>query len=116
MVIDDEPYVCGALKKVLERAGFEVETAPGPEEALFMMLKREPQVVITDVIMPDMNGRDLASELLSRHPHINHLFMSGYTADVIAHKGVLDEGVAFIQKPFSREALAGKVREVLGRT
>jgi FixJ family two-component response regulator len=60
-----------------------------------------------------MNGGDLARRLLSRHPHLTVLFTSGYTADVIAHRGVLDEGVYFLQKPFSRQGLSAKVREVL---
>lgn len=67
----------------------------------------------TDVVMPEMNGLDLARQLIRLHPDIKHLFMSGYTADVIAHRGVLDEGIAFIQKPFSMEDLAEKLREVL---
>jgi response regulator RpfG family c-di-GMP phosphodiesterase len=62
-----------------------------------------------------MNGRDLAKNLMSLYPHLRRLFTSGYTADVIAHHGVLDEGVHFIQKPFSRQKLAAKVREVLDR-
>ena len=58
-------------------------------------------LLLTDVVMPEMNGRDLARNLLSLYPQLKCLFMSGYTADVIAHQGVLDEGVSFIQKPFS---------------
>jgi len=65
------------------------------------------------VIMPGMNGRDLANRLMTIYPHLKCLFMSGYTANVIAHRGVLDVGMNFIQKPFSRNALAVKVREVL---
>jgi FixJ family two-component response regulator len=61
-----------------------------------------------------MNGRDLAKNLLSLHPDLKRLFMSGYTADVIAHRGVVDEGVHFIQKPFTIENLGAKVREALG--
>ncbi len=68
---------------------------------------------MTDVVMPEMNGRDLAKNLLSLYPHLKRLFMSGYTANVIAHHGVLDEGVHFIQKPFSIKGLAAKVREAL---
>ncbi|HSN24143.1 MAG TPA: response regulator, partial [Methylomicrobium sp.] len=70
-------------------------------------------LLFTDVIMPEMNGRDLALRLRSMHPTIKRLFMSGYTADVMADHGVLDEGVNFIQKPFARKDLANKVREVL---
>jgi YesN/AraC family two-component response regulator len=68
---------------------------------------------MTDVVMPEMNGRELAGNLLSRFPDLKRLFMSGYTANVIAHHGVLDEGVHFIQKPFSMKDLAGKLREAL---
>ncbi len=71
------------------------------------------QLLITDVVMPDMNGRDLVKELHSLNPQLKCLFMSGYTANVIALHGVLDEGVNFIQKPFALLDLAKKVREVL---
>jgi FixJ family two-component response regulator len=73
----------------------------------------EIHLLMTDVIMPEMNGRDLAAKLLELRPGLKRLFMSGYTADVIAHHGVLDDGVYFIQKPFSMKDLANKVREVL---
>jgi two-component system cell cycle sensor histidine kinase/response regulator CckA len=63
--------------------------------------------------MPKMNGRDLAKNLLSFYPYLKHLFMSGFTSDVIAHHGVLEEEIHFIQKPFSMQDLAAKVREVL---
>jgi len=66
--------------------------------------------------MPEMNGRDLAGQITMLYPGICLLFMSGYTSNVIAHQGVLDDGVAFIQKPFSMEDLAEKVREVLDKT
>jgi len=72
-------------------------------------------LLLTDVVMPEMNGRDLAGHLSALYPDIKLLFMSGYTADIIAHKGVLDEGAAFIQKPFSKVELAVKVRGVLDR-
>jgi len=65
------------------------------------------------VVMPEMNGRDMAREVQSLYPRINRLFMSGYTADIIAHHGVLEKGVHFIQKPFSGKTLAAKVREAL---
>ncbi|HEY5283991.1 MAG TPA: response regulator, partial [Polyangia bacterium] len=71
------------------------------------------QLLITDVVMPEMNGRDLAKRLLSICPGLKNLFMSGYTDDLITHHGALDEGVEFIQKPFSARDLADKVHEVL---
>jgi YesN/AraC family two-component response regulator len=70
-------------------------------------------LLMTDVVMPGMNGRDLARRLTALYPDIKLLFMSGYTANVIAHQGVLDEGVAFLQKPFSMKDLADKLRGVL---
>ena len=70
----------------------------------------EIRLLITDVVMPEMNGRDLAKNLLSFYPDLKCLFMSGYTADVIADKGILGEGVQFIQKPFSKQHLAALVR------
>ncbi len=68
---------------------------------------------MTDVIMPEMNGRELAKQVLSLYPDLKRLFMSGYTANVIAHRGVLEEGVHFLQKPFSMNDLAVRVRAAL---
>ena len=70
-------------------------------------------LLVTDVVMPEMNGQDLAEQLSADHPQLKVLFMSGYTANVIAHHGVLDEGVEFMQKPFSHRDLAAKVRKTL---
>jgi YesN/AraC family two-component response regulator len=70
-------------------------------------------LLITDVVMPEMNGRQLEEKLRWKHPEMKCLFMSGYTPNVVAHHGVLDEGVHFIEKPFSPGVLAEKVREVL---
>ena len=73
----------------------------------------EIKLLITDVIMPEMNGRDLAERMQWLYPSMKILFMSGYTADVVVNRGVLDKGVNFIQKPFSMRNLAVKVREAL---
>ncbi len=86
---------------------------PGEAIRLAEEYAGEIHLIMTDVIMPEMNGHDLAKKLLQNHPHIKQLFMSGYTANVIAHHGVLDGGVNFIQKPFSMQDLATKAREVL---
>jgi DNA-binding NtrC family response regulator len=71
---------------------------------------------MTDVILPEMNGRDLAKQIKAIRPAMKCLFMSGYTADVIAHRGMLDEGVQFIPKPFSMRELAAKVRTALEKS
>ena len=72
-------------------------------------------LLVTDVVMPGMNGKELSERLLESRPHLKILFISGYTADVIARHGVLDTGVAFLHKPFSADQLAAKVRAVLTR-
>ena len=73
----------------------------------------EIHLLITDVIMPGMSGRDVAKRLSERRPAIKCLFISGFTADVIAERGILDDGVHFLPKPFTREQLARKMREAL---
>jgi two-component system, cell cycle sensor histidine kinase and response regulator CckA len=100
---------------MLERIGYTVLAAATPGEAICLAREHAGKIdlLITDVVMPEMNGRDLANNLLSIYPALKRLFMSGYTANVIAHHGVLDEGVHFIQKPFSKKDLAAKVRETL---
>ena len=95
--------------------GYEVLTATSPAEALRVAGSHPEGIdaLLTDVVMPGMNGRDLADRVRAMRPGIACLYMSGYTADVIAHRGVLDEGVLFIQKPFSTADLSVKLREAL---
>ena len=95
--------------------GYTVLAADTPGKAV-RLAREHPgpiDLLLTDVVMPEMNGRDLAKKLLSNYPDIRRLFMSGYTANVIADHGVLDEGVHFIQKPFSLNKLGVKLREAL---
>ena len=117
-MVEDELAILDLSKRMLEKQGYQVFTAGTPAEAIRLAQEHtgEIHLLMTDVVMPEMNGRDLAKEMLSLYPNIKHLFMSGYTADVIAHHGVLDEGVYFIQKPFSMKDLAAKVREALDQT
>jgi YesN/AraC family two-component response regulator len=95
--------------------GYTVLAASVPGEAIRLSSEYSGPIhlLMTDVIMPEMNGRELAEQILSLYPDIKRLYMSGYTANVIAHHGVLEEGVHFIQKPFTIEDLAVKVRESL---
>ncbi|MBU1565729.1 MAG: response regulator [Proteobacteria bacterium] len=115
LLVEDEASVLKLTGRILTSLGYAVVAVSSPEEAV--RLASEPgrhfDLLITDVIMPEMNGRDLAGRFLSLHPGLRCLFMSGYTADVIARQGVLEEGVNFIQKPFSKVDLAAKVSEVL---
>jgi len=115
LVVEDEPSILTMEKIMLEDLGYRVLTAGTPSEAVGLVQEHanEIRLVITDVVMPDMNGRDLSERLLSIYPGMKILFMSGYTSDVIAHRGVLDEGVNFMQKPFSMLDLSIKVREAL---
>ena len=115
LVVEDEPAILKMGKMMLEKLGYRVLAAGTPGEAIGLAEEHASEIhlLITDVVMPEMNGRDLAERLQSLYPGMKILFMSGYTADVIAHRGVLDEGVNFIQKPFSMKDLAVKVREAL---
>lgn len=115
LLVEDDQAILKMTKMMLERVGYSVLSASKPEEAIEIANKHSGQIhlFITDVVMPEMNGRDLSKNILSIYPNLKTLFMSGYTANVIAHHGVLDEGVNFIQKPFSREQISVKVRELL---
>ena len=115
LVVEDEPAILRMTRIMLERLGHRVVAARTPGEAIEFArdYTGEIHLLVTDVVMPEMNGRDLARDILTMHPNLKCMFMSGYTADVIAHHGVLDKGVRFIQKPFSRETLGRRVREVL---
>jgi PAS domain S-box-containing protein len=115
LIVEDEPQILLLAKRMLEHCGYKTMGAGSPGEALLLLEKhRGPlHLLLTDVIMPNMTGRELKGRVEALHPGIKTLFMSGYTAEVIAQRGLLDEGLTFIQKPFSVQDLAGKVRRVL---
>ena len=117
LLVEDEPEMLTVVTLLLQRQGYTVFPAATPAEALRIAkeYKGRLDLLITDVVMPEMNGRELAQTLLRRHAKLRRLFMSGYTAEVIAHHGILEEGVHFIQKPFSIGDIAAKVREALGQ-
>jgi PAS domain S-box-containing protein len=115
LLVEDEPSILRMTKMMLEKKGYSVLPAATPGEAIDLAKTHSDKIhlLMTDVVMPEMNGRELAKKITNFHPDIGMLFMSGYTANVIAHHGVLDDGVAFIQKPFSLDDLTEKVRELL---
>jgi len=115
LVVEDEPDVRKIVCKVLGLNGYKVMEASGPVEALALAEKSEGNIdlLLTDVIMPIMNGRELDNQLKKLKPGVKTLFMSGYTNGVIDDGGILPEGVNFLQKPFTPDALAANVRKVL---
>ncbi|MCP4692753.1 MAG: response regulator [Desulfobacterales bacterium] len=117
MLVEDEKAVLNMVRKTLSRCGYRVLTASNGEEAIRVCRQQHPEVIdilVTDVVMPgELNGAELAEHVMSSHPEIKVLYMSGHTNDAIAHYGVLDQGVAFLQKPFALDMVARKVREVL---
>ncbi len=115
LVVEDEEQVLALVRTVLERHGYAVLAARHPEDGLALAAAHAGPIhlLLADVVMPGMNGRDLYARIAALRPDVRCLFVSGYTADVIAHQGVLDEGVQFLQKPFSIPALATAVRAVL---
>jgi PAS domain S-box-containing protein len=115
LVVEDEPATLRMTSMMLKRLGYQVLAASTPEQAMAQTRTHSDQIhlLLVDVVMPEMNGKDLAEILLAQAPGIRCLFMSGYTADVIASHGILEEGLHFVQKPFSMRDLAKKVRETL---
>jgi hypothetical protein len=115
LLVEDEPGVRAIACGILTRAGYKVLEAEDGAAALRLCdATREPiHLVLTDVVMPGMSGRELVEQLAHHRPDAKVLFMSGYTDDTVVHHGVLDQGIAFLQKPIMPDALTKKVREVL---
>jgi len=115
LLVEDDEMILDFGRIILERYGYTVLSAPTPDSAICLAngCTGPIHLLITDVVMPGMNGKDLKEKLQAIKPGFKCIFMSGYTANVIAHHGVLDEGIHFLQKPFSVKTLAEKVREIL---
>ncbi len=115
LLVEDESAILKLTTMQLERQGYTVLASNTPGEAIRLAREYIGQIhlLMTDIVMPEMSGQDLAQRLGSFNPDLKCLFMSGYTADIIAHHGVVNEGVFFIQKPFSQRDLAVRVREAL---
>lgn len=103
--------------RILERCGYKVLPASSAGDAIVLAQQYEGPIdlLLTDVVMPHMDGRELATRLVEMRPELEVLYASGYTRDIIAHHGVLDEGIHFVAKPFTLDTLTARVREVLGQ-
>jgi two-component system, cell cycle sensor histidine kinase and response regulator CckA len=115
LLVEDEGTVRSVAREVLQMVGYTVLEAASGEEALQRVEQHSGAIhlLVTDVVMPGMNGRELAARLAVDYPHVQVLYLSGYTDDAIAHHGVLQAGIELLHKPFTPDALARRVREVL---
>jgi CheY-like chemotaxis protein len=115
LLVEDQPEVRAVARAILARQGYTVLEAGHGKDALQIVEHHHDDIhlLLTDVVMPAMSGRELAQRLLEQRPHVRVLYTSGYTDEAIVHHGVIEPGVAFIQKPFTTVNLLRKVREVL---
>jgi len=115
LIVEDDKSFLNICKTFLERLGYTVLNTQMPKQAIHLAEKHIGNIhmVITDVVMPEMNGVELLERLITIMPGMKCLYMSGYTSNIIFHNGLLYEGVNFIQKPFSMKMLAEKIREIL---
>jgi two-component system cell cycle sensor histidine kinase/response regulator CckA len=114
LVVEDEDTVRDLVCRMLSGAGYDVIEARGGPEAVRLAKERKTiHLLMTDVVMPEMSGRMVRDRVTALHPDVKVLYLSGYTDNVVAHQGVLETGVHFLQKPFTAPALAAKVREAL---
>lgn len=115
LVVEDDPAVREVMVRILREQGYTVLEAASADEALQIAARAEGiQLLLTDVVMPKMSGKALAERLRVIYPNLKVLYVSGYSDNAIAHHGIFEKGIAFLQKPFTIAALARKVREVLG--
>jgi CheY-like chemotaxis protein len=116
LIVEDAAAVRTVTRQVLERQGYTVLEAPNGDAALQIAAKHHGPIhlLLTDVVMPGASGRQLAEQLVRLRPEIAVLYVSGYTDDAVVRHGVLESGVAYLQKPFTADRLAHRVREVLG--
>lgn len=115
LVVEDEPQILEFIRIILEESGYSVLAAESPQQAMICCINHSETIdlLLTDIVMPGMDGKELQQEILAIRPDIRVLFMSGYTSDIIACKGILEEGTDFIHKPFQVKNLLNKIRRVL---
>ena len=115
LVVEDEKGVLSLVSETLKSEGYKLLEAEGAAQALEIaeQYTKPIHLLLTDVVMPQSGGKELAKRLSARHPETKVLYMSGYTDDAIVRHGILEDGTSFLQKPFTPSVLARKVREVL---
>lgn len=115
LLVEDDVTLCEMTQRMIETFGYTVTSARSPDEALLLFESgcQDFVLLLTDVVMPGMNGRQLAEIVTDKCPDIKVMFMSGYTSDAIVHRGVIEENVSFIQKPFRTKDLAAKIQEAI---
>ncbi len=116
LLVEDDDMARAAALAMLETLGCKVIKAANAEDAIQASEEHQGPIdlLLTDVVMPKMSGRELADELRKKRPEMKVLYMSGYTPNAIVHQGILDEGTKFLQKPFTLMTLSAKMAEVLG--
>ena len=116
LLVEDDEYVRNLVNIILKQKGYTILVAEDGNHALTLLEKHDGPVsmMLTDVVMPGMNGREIYNKAAQKYPGLKVLYMSGYTTNVIAHHGILEKGVEFIQKPFTARDLATKIRKMLG--
>jgi two-component system cell cycle sensor histidine kinase/response regulator CckA len=117
LIVEDEESILNLSKEMLEMLGYKVLAVNETDQALRLAREYNGNIdlLLTDVMMPGMNGKELSDRIIAFKPGLKRLYMSGYTSDVIARQGILEEDIQFIPKPFSFTDLASKVRETLGQ-
>lgn len=115
LVVEDEPTIRGLLREVLERAGYCVFACATPDEGIAVCAARKHNIdlLLTDVVLPGMNGLEMASQITAIQPGLQVVFMSGYTEHALVKDGVLDGKVEYLQKPFSLDTLRQRVKRLL---
>jgi two-component system, cell cycle sensor histidine kinase and response regulator CckA len=113
LLVEDDTCVRNLVAELLKSYGYNLMVAENPKQALAICRKHSIDLLLSDVIMPDFNGPELYSEMQKFAPDLKVLYMSGYTFNVIVHNGELDEGINFIQKPFTARELVDKIASVL---
>jgi two-component system cell cycle sensor histidine kinase/response regulator CckA len=116
-VVEDDENVRRSVVRALEAAGYEVHAAALPQDGLAWAQAQAPRLdlLITDVVMPGMTGKELAGRIKELMPNVRVLYMSGYTENTIMHRGVLDQGVDFLEKPFAPAEMRALVIQILSR-